>query len=120
MKIRMYNMNALNAVVTRFNEALGQAYTIYNVSMPQIKFTDDVTKITFEISNVVGLKSVTFEIDNEDFGLWIIFAHESSMATIKTMRDFNETIEKIKNNAMMKMQLICIKNAVENSIERGE
>lgn len=119
MKIRMYDMNALTAVISRFNTALGEAFTIYNVAMPTIKFTDDLTMITFEISNVDGLRSVSFEIDNEDFGLWVIFATpDGSMTTLKRLKDFDETIDDIENNSMMKMQLECIKNAVENSIER--
>lgn len=118
MKLNMYSMNALSAIITRFNTALAEAFTIYNVSMPNIKFTDDVTNIEFEISNVVGLRSITFEVDNEDYGLWIIFAKpEGSMTVIKTLNDFDEKINSVKNNNMLKMQLECIKNAVENSID---
>ena len=116
MKIRMYNMNALTEFASRMNAALGTAFTIYNVSMPIVKFTDDVTNIEFQISNVTGLRSITFEVDNEDFGLWIIFAKpEGSMTTIKTLRDFEEKISEIKTNSMLKMQLECIKSAVEDS-----
>ena len=119
MKIRMYNMSALTEFTSRMNAALGAAFTIYNVSMPTVKFTDDVTNIEFEISNVTGLRSITFEIDNEDFGLWIIFTKpEGSMTTFKRLKDFDETIDKIKDNSMLKMQLECIKSAVEDSLER--
>ena len=117
MKIRMYNMNALSAVISRFNAALGEAFTIYNVSMPSVKFTDDITNIEFEITNVTGLRSITFEVDNKDFGLWIIFTKpEGSMSTIKTMKDFEEKISSIKTNNMLKMQLECIKSAVNDSL----
>ena len=119
MKLRMYNMSALTDIISRFNTALGQAYTIYNVSMPTVKFTNTVTNIEFEITNVTGLRSITFEVNNADFGLWIIFANpEGSTATIKTLRDFEEKNNAITNNQMMKMQLEYIKSAVEDSIER--
>lgn len=117
MKIRMYNMNALSAIISRFNTALGEAFTIFNVASPTVKFCDDATNIEFQISNVTGLRSITFEVDNEDFGLWIIFTKpEGSMTTIKTMHDFEEKISSIKTNNMLKMQLECIKSAVEDSI----
>lgn len=118
MKIRMYNMNALSAIISRLNSALGEAFSIFNVTAPVVKFTNDVCNIEFQITNVAGLRSITFEVDNEDFGLWIIFAKEDgSMTTIKTMSDFNEKINSIKTNNMLKMQLECIKSAVEGSIE---
>lgn len=121
MKIRMYSMEALNAFITRMTSSLESAFTLFNVNAPVIKFTDDLTLIEYKISNVSGLKSITFEIDNEDFGLWIIFAKEDgSMTTFKFLRNFDETIDKIKDNSMLKMQLECIKHGVENSIERGE
>ena len=121
MKIRMYSMEALSAFITRMTSSLESAFTLFNVNAPVIKFTDDLTLIEYKISNVSGLKSITFEIDNEDFGLWTIFAKEDgSMTTFKFLRDFDETIDKIKDNTMLKMQLECIKHGVENSIERGE
>lgn len=121
MKIRMYSMEALSAFITRMTSSLETAFTLFNVNAPVIKFTDDLTVIEYKISNVIGLRSVSFEIDNEDFGLWVIIAKEDgSMTTFKFLKDFDETIDKINNNTMLKMQLECIKHGVENSIERGE
>lgn len=118
MKIRMYSMEALSAFVTRLNTALGEAFTIYNVAMPNIKFSDDITIVEYKISNVDGLKSILFMIDNEDFGLQVVFTKPGgSMTTFEFLKDFDETIDKIKDNSMLKMQLECIKTAVENSIE---
>ena len=119
MRIRMYNMNALNAFVSRMTSTLESAFTNFNVTTPAVKFTKDSTTVEYKISNVDGLQSITFDIDNEDFGLWIIFTKpEGSMTTIKTLRDFEEKISEIKTNSMLKMQLECIKSAVEDSIER--
>ena len=118
MRIRMYNMNALNAFVSRMTSTLESAFTNFNVTTPAVKFTNDSTVVEYKISNVNGLQSITFDIDNEDFGLWVILTQdESSKVTFKCIDDFDEKLDKIRTNNMLKMQLECIKRAVEGSIE---
>lgn len=118
MRIRMYNMNALNAFVSRMTSSLESVFTNFNVTTPAVKFTNDSTTVEYKISNVDGLQSITFDIDNEDFGLWVILTQdEGSKVTFKCIDDFDEKLDKIRTNNMLKMQLDCIKNAVENSIE---
>lgn len=118
MRIRMYNMNALNAFVSRMTATLESAFTNFNVTTPAVKFTKDSTTVEYKISNVDGLQSITFDIDNEDFGLWVILTQdEGSKVTFKHVKDFDEKMDMIKTNNMLKMQLECIKNAVEGSIE---
>lgn len=118
MKIRMYNMNALNAFISRMTTTLETAFTNFNVGSPDIKFTKASTVVEYKIMNVDGLQSITFDIDNEDFGLWVILTQDAdSKVTFKHLEDFDEKINAIKNNNMLKMQLDCIKNAVEGSIK---
>lgn len=121
MRIRMYNMNALGAFVSRMTTTLETAFTNFNVSTPIVKFTKDSTIVEYKISNVDGLQSVTFDIDNEDFGLWVILTQDAgTKVTFKHIKDFDERLDMIKTNNMLKMQLDCIKIAVEDRIERGE
>lgn len=118
MRIRMYNMNALNAFVSKMTSSLESVFTNFNVTTPAVKFTKDSTTVEYKISNVDGLQSITFDIDNEDFGLWVILTQdEGSKATFKCIDDFDEKLDKIRTNNMLKMQLDCIKSAVEESIE---
>jgi len=113
----MYNMNALNAFVSRMTSTLESAFTNFNVAIPAVKFTKDSTTVEYKISNVDGLQSITFDIDNEDFGLWVILTQdEGTKVTFKHVKDFDEKLDMIKTNNMLKMQLECIKNAVNDSI----
>ena len=119
MRIRMYNMNALNAFVSRMTSTLESAFTNFNVTTPAVKFTKDSTVVEYKISNVDGLQSITFDIDNEDFGLWVILTQDAdgTKVTFKCIDDFDEKLDKIRTNNMLKMQLDCIKSAVKESIE---
>jgi hypothetical protein len=120
MRIRMYNMNALNAFISRMTTEIETSFTNFNVSTPQVKFMKESTVIEYKISNVDGLESISFDIDNGDFGLWVILtqnADSNSKVTFKHIEDFDEKLDKIKNNNMLKMQLECIKRGVINSIE---
>lgn len=117
MKLRMYNMNALTVFISRMTSSLETAFTVFNVTAPIIKFTKDSTIVEYKILNVDGLKSISFDINNKDFGLWVIFTQdEGSKVTVKGLNDFDEKINKTKNN-MMLMQLECIKHGVKDSIE---
>jgi hypothetical protein len=118
MRIRMYNMNALNAFISRMTTEIETSFTSFNVSTPQVKFMKESTVIEYKISNVDGLESISFDIDNGDFGLWVILTQSAnSKVTFKHIEDFDEKLDKIKNNNMLKMQLECIKRGVINSIE---
>ena len=117
MRFRMYSMEALNAFVTRMTTALETSYTPFNVAPPSIHFTNDSAIVEYKISNVDGLESISFDIDNGDFSIWVIFTNAKGKTTIKSSSDFEEKITAV-NNTMMKLQLECIKRAVENSIER--
>ena len=118
MRIRMYNMNALNSFVSRMTTEIETSFTSFNVSTPQVKFMKESTVIEYKISNVDGLESISFDIDNGDFGLWVILTQDAdSKVTFKHIEDFDKKLDKIKNNNMLKMQLECIKRGVINSIE---
>ena len=123
MRIRMYNMNALNAFISRMTTDIETSFTSFNVSTPQVKFMKESTVIEYKISNVDGLESISFDIDNEDFGLWVILTQDvnskdaDSKVTFRRIEDFDEKLDKIKNNNMLKMQLECIKCGVINLIE---
>ena len=118
MRIRMYNMNALNSFVSRMTTEIETSFTSFNVSTPQVKFMKESTVIEYKISNVDGLESISFDIDNSDFGLWVILTQSEGSKTIFThIEDFDKKLDKIKNNTMLKMQLECIKRGVINSIE---
>lgn len=113
MRISMYNMNALNAFISRMTSTLETAFTNFNVTAPVVKFTKDSTVVEYKISNVSGLKSIKFEIDNESFGLWVILTRDTgTKVTFKHIEDF----DKNPTNMMLKMQLDCIKSAVNDSL----
>lgn len=117
MRIRMYNMNALNAFISRMTSTLETAFTNFNVTTPVIKFAKDSTTVEYKISNVDGLQSITFDIDNEDFGLWVILTQDAgTKVTFKRLEDFDEKMDMIKTNMMLKLQLDCIKSAVNDSL----
>ena len=123
MRIHMYSMNALNAFISRMTTDIETSFTSFNVSTPQVKFMKESTVIEYKISNVDGLESISFDIDNEDFGLWVILTQDvnskdaDSKVTFRRIEDFDEKLDKIKNNNMLKMQLECIKCGVINLIE---
>jgi len=118
MRIHMYNMNALNVFISRMTTEIETSFTSFNVSTPQVKFMKESTVIEYKISNVDGLESISFDIDNGDFGLWVILTQDAnSKVTFKRIEDFDEKLDKIKNNNMLKMQLECIKCGVKNWIE---